>query len=424
MLRRALTFTLIALTIETLIFPSQNYVSPGIFSFSVGSFNVRLVDVLVIILSGAASLSGHTQPTAARTFVWWLAASIAYTGIAAYIGLSNGAAAGILFTQFRFLLYVLLLLPIVRALDPEDALRAGSDALKWVAVPLLVAGFMSYMEVRPTAIPGFPGSTFGQHGGDIGSIAGVLALCAVGKRAIHGKASWAALWLLYPLVSTQRASILCSSLLGGVLVLIIWGNAGIFGSKGKRTFPVPATLAVLAVICTLCLVQIFTAKNEIVTRVVDAATAAFEGEGKAASAETRTQSFAYAMDLIREQPWIGHGLGQGVQFFDVYSGHFVPTDSAHNFLADVVVRGGVVGLMLGALLFWSALAGEKQWSVTRLTWGAVLATVIAKGLLEPAFDKYRLTFLIAVSLVLVIASRTRLHVSGDQGEAREVRPRP
>lgn len=403
----ALTLSFIVVTAETLIYPSQNLVGPGVFSFSVGSFNLRLVDLLVIFVSAAAVLSRPSMPTAARSFFWWLAASIAYTGIAAYVGMSNGAAAGIIFTQFRFLLYLALLAPLIRAVDGGDVLRAGSTALKWLAVPLLIAGVMSFANTNPFAVPGFPLSTLGADGGDIGSIVGLLSLCAVGKRATEGKASWAALWLLYPLVSNQRASILCTSLLGLVLVLVIWTSAGVFGSKGRRTFPAPAAITIVGVVSLLSLFQIFAGKNEIITRIVDAVAGTFSGQGKAASADTRTQSFAYAMDLIGEKPWIGHGLGKGVQFFDIFYGRMVATDSAHDFLADVLVRGGIVGLVLATLLFLAAVAGDRRWSVPRLVWGSILATLLTKGLLEPAFDKYRLVFLIALSLILAVASRTR-----------------
>jgi len=403
----ALTLSFIALTAETLIYPSQNLVGPGVFSFSVGSFNLRLVDLLVVFVGAAAVLTKPSLPTAARSFFWWLAASIAYTGIAAYVGMSNGAAAGIIFTQFRFLLYLVLLAPLIRAVDGGDVLRAGSTALKWLAVPLLIAGVMSFANTNPFTVPGFPLSTFGADGGDIGSIVGMLALCSVGKRAMEGKASWAALWLLYPLASNQRASILCTSLLGLILVLVIWISAGVFGTKERRTFPLPAAITICAAVALLCLFQLLTGKNEAIARVVDAVAGTFGGQGKAASADTRTQSFAYAVDLIGQNPWIGHGMGKGVQFFDIFTGRMVATDSAHDFLADVLVRGGIVGLVLAGFLFLSAVAGDRVWSVPRLVWGSILATVLAKGLLEPAFDKYRLVFLIALSLVLVVASRTR-----------------
>jgi hypothetical protein len=415
-----LSLFITAITLETLLYPSQNSVPTGPFSLSVGGFNFRLVDGLVLVTSIMSIFFLHRGSRLLGHYYLILGLCVAYLSIAAAIGYANGVGLGVIFSQSRFLLYLVCLVPLTLAATPHDVLRAGASSLKILGVPILAAGIMSYLHSTPLQIPGFSGSAFGDAGGDIGTIVGVLALCQIGLRAEVGRASWAVLWMLLPLLISQRASILTTTVIGLLAVLGLWYRSGVFGTKGQRRLAPSVVIAACAFSAIFATIIITGAIQETIDSAIGNITGTFTSEGKQASADTRPMQLNYAWDLFQDRPFEGHGLGQSVQFYDVYRGRFVATESAHNFLADLLVRGGVVGLALAAILFWSAVAGRKSWSPAKIVWVTVLAIVVGKGLVEPALDKYRLVFFVALALSCVVSERYRDQPSHLGGSSRPI----
>lgn len=406
--QRILTVLLVLITAEALLYPSQNAVVEGLFSYSAGPFNIRLLDLAVLGAATAMALARKRGPRLLGAFYVILTLSAAYVTIMALLGISLGSGLGLIFTEARFLAYLVLLAPLAWHSSGPELLASGAEALKWASIPLLAAGAMSLARIPPVAVPGVPGSTFGAPGGDIGSIVGVLALCSVGIRALNGRASWAALWVLYPLASNQRASIVWTTIVGILAIAYVWRGSGIFGA-GSFKLPVRAVVAVCAITAALAMAVIMSTGLTVVDRFVEAVAGTFTSEGKLASADTRPMELAYAWELFKEQPLSGHGLGQGVQFFDVYAGKMVASDSAHNFIADVAIRGGILGALLALGLFVSAFIGPRPWPVSKVVWSSILITLLGKALLEPAFDKYRLAFLIALALSAIVLSGRPAH---------------
>lgn len=400
-----LALVFIMVTAEMLIYPSQNNVQAGIFSFSAGQFNLRLADVLVLSLGALAATRIPARPKLVGYYYVILCLSLVYISIAASIGLSSGASLAAVYTQSRFLLYLLCLAPVSLVISPEGVCRAGAIALKCMAAPIAISGMMTYAHLGPSTIPGFPGSSFGAAGGDIGTLVGVLALCQIGVRAAEGRASWAAIWLFFPLLIAQRASILTTTLLGLTAAILIWQRAGIFGARGKRRIPPAVAVSICSIIAFFGMVLLVGGTLPLVEAAFDSIVGTFTSEGKLASADTRPMQLNYAWNLFLQQPLYGHGLGQGVQFFDIYAGKFVASDSAHNFIADVLIRGGIIGTILAFLLFASALSHSSQWTSSRLVSVSVLAILLGKGLLEPAFDKYRLVIFVAIAVTTLVSAR-------------------
>lgn len=151
---------------------------------------------------------------------------------------------------------------------------------------------------------------------------------------------------------------------------------------------------------------------------------AFEGEGKVASAGTRVYQLQQSWDLFLSSPVVGVGTGRGiVYFYDEFANRFVETSSAHNAVADVAIRWGVVGLVCVTAIFAVAFC-SKRYVRSRLSFlpAAALISVLVKSLLEPAFDKYRLAYVIALCVVALYASsQARLNTGDGHGGGGGVR---
>lgn len=407
-----ISLALIVVTAEALIYPSQNDVPNGLFSLSIGSMNIRLLDILVLAIFFSSLGRQRSQAKDASVYYLVLVGSALYVGFTASLNFSDDVRLGTVLTQSRFLLYLLLLAPLMRAITSNKVLEAGTTALYVMTGPLLVSGAISLVKPEGIQIPGFPLSQYGGLGGDIGTIVGVLAFCGLGKAIEQGRASWCALWLLFPLLTNQRASILTTTVFGGVAVLILWRRRGLLDTIRRRQANA-STLILLWIVAILMSASIIlVGRLPIANQLASGLSQSFTSVGKLASADTRLMEISYAASLFKERPLFGYGLGVDVQFYDIFHGKTEIIESAHNFVADVLLRGGLVGAVLAMGLFASALAGPRPWIAAKLVWSVGLLSLLGKGLLEPAFDKYRLVFLVALTLTSVSMSRCSAVVGG------------
>jgi hypothetical protein len=85
----------------------------------------------------------------------------------------------------------------------------------------------------------------------------------------------------------------------------------------------------------------------------------------------------------------------------------------HNIFGDLVLRSGLVGLGLFLLaLVTTAAAAARGWSwhesdraaALALAGGAVVAGLIAKGMVESIFEKYRLAVLLGLGIGVMISA--------------------
>ena len=136
--------------------------------------------------------------------------------------------------------------------------------------------------------------------------------------------------------------------------------------------------------------------------------ATFTSDSKQASAATRPYQLEQAWALFQSSPLVGVGTGMGnVNFFDQYSNTYTPTDSAHNIIADIAIRWGIIGLILfTCVLAFAAIENGRLTNRSNFLIVVALATVLAKGLFEPALDKYRLVAMLAICVTAMCTSQT------------------
>jgi O-antigen ligase len=169
------------------------------------------------------------------------------------------------------------------------------------------------------------------------------------------------------------------------------------------------------------------------TEIVDEA---FGGQGNEESANERVRLYQEAIEIARERPVLGYGVGAEVQTTRVNSGEDLQT-TAHNLVLDMWLRIGFVGVAFIAIALgvtmWTAAAvwrGRAPNETAAIAIAGLLGLTgwLAKALVEPALDKFRLTLLLGFALGFVAASWRAADSSEDvevaalQARSREVRP--
>jgi O-antigen ligase len=146
-------------------------------------------------------------------------------------------------------------------------------------------------------------------------------------------------------------------------------------------------------------------------------TTALYSPGKQLSAQDRINQLVAVRPLLAEKPILGWGLGKTYTYWEPGHKKFLLVNITHNILTDVTLRMGLVGL----LLFLAALAismhdGVRAWlrhhhhigAALALGCTAVVVGLLAKGLVESIFEKYRMATLLGVMLGMmrVLATST------------------
>lgn len=199
---------------ESLLYSSQNDVPNGVFSVSFAGMNVRLVDILVLT-AGLSSFFSPRKFPLPRGLLLACAAMLSVI-VASWIFVAETRSPiGTVLTEARWVLYLLVLLPLTRILDIDDLSRIAMVSLRLLAIPVGVSVLLDIGSVV-IPVPGMPGAEFGVIGGDTATMLGVLSVLAVVKHS--------PLWLLFVLpaaLTNQRAAILATLVWGGLGAVVV-----------------------------------------------------------------------------------------------------------------------------------------------------------------------------------------------------------
>jgi O-antigen ligase len=146
----------------------------------------------------------------------------------------------------------------------------------------------------------------------------------------------------------------------------------------------------------------------------------FGGVGNEQSAQDRYNQWSNARDLIEQQPVLGWGLGKVYIYYDEGRRALKTTPLTHNIGLDLLVRTGIVGLVLfiGALGL-SLAGGVRAWlehtddriAALSAACVAVVVGLVAKGMVESIFEKYRLAVFLGLSLGVLLSAAASLERS-------------
>lgn len=399
----------------------------GILRPQVGGQDFRPPDIVIVAALAARLISGAKRRFAMEqlllmVFLLWYASEL-------FPGLANGARTQQALFQGKTVFYVIGGTIIASGANLR---RLADVAGKWgerLVGVVLLATLFQILNVRiQVNTPIQRLHRLGQLGNDsitlytaIGLI--VLAVeCHRPEPRLRVAAAGVAL-VLAPLAGQQRASYLVVAVVA-VAIAALATTARSFSTRLTVT-PVQILLGGAAIVALGAAAFILNSGESVVTTRVDDA---FGGQAEINSALARVDLAEQAISRIQERPIMGWGLGATVVRTAITTGETADA-AAHNVLLDVTMRAGLVGL----ILFLVALVGivrrglmrwrdEPDNMVAGLQIGAILAITgfLAKAMVEPALDKYRLTLMVSMAFGLILADAGTS--ASDEPDARAAGP--
>jgi O-antigen ligase len=237
-----------------------------------------------------------------------------------------------------------------------------------------------------------------------------LAVALASERHRAATALIAVPLLVSPLAVGQRAAIV-----GLVVSLGALAVAVPFGRRGVRTTPTEVALVLAAGFCLVVLPTAAPAVSQASPGTLPFASVvreAFTGREKQLSGEDRVNQWRKARVLIAERPVFGYGLGYTYFSWDPGYFRFRENFLTHNIAGDLLLRMGAVGLVLFlipvlmalglALRGWRTLLDPRLAAIA-LGSAAAVTGLLAKGLFESIFEKYRLSIMLFLLIGTVIA---------------------
>lgn len=410
---------------DSLLYPSQTTTPVGLFRPTAGGFSFRLVEVFVVTAL-AARLLVHGLPKRVKPVgVVWFMFFLWYLTSAAAGWMLGNPTDDILF-QGKAIVYAGGTLLLALGTPAERLVRR--EALgKWVVAVGALAAVMVVVSLSPLALgvrlPGLRIDDLGELGADAASLLAALAtvvLLVEGcRRHLRGVVALAGVpMVLAVFIATQRAAIL------GVAVTALVISVAAVGVTWKRRLEVKLTqvLLGLVVIAVIGLVASFVGASQgVVAPVGEIYEDTFESTAKQQSADTRGLLYAEGKRLWWERPIFGWGLGKQFEIFkagspneDWVSGGF------HNLGWDLLVRSGTIGLALFVVAIYRTLRdGRRVWrshydnkvAALALACSAVTCGLLAKGMFESIFEKYRLATLLGLLLGVIISATASMESS-------------
>ncbi len=407
--RRHTIFNVVAVTfiVEAIVTPEVASVPVGLLRPELFGQDFRPPDLLLVAALAARLLAGRWGRIGPIGLAWFPFFALYFTGVV--IGLMVGLEFQQVLFQGKVLLYVLGGLVVASGVD-IDRLDASIGRLGLFLAPLLPIGLVVSLSdlqiVVNTPVQDFPQLGLLSH--DSVTILVALGGAVIITEAVRPRPRWYVAaagfaLLLVPITRDQRGSYL--TLAAVVITLAIVALAG---QTWKRRSTVSGTQIGLILGLLVAIGSVGVAAGAS-TGIVDEA---FGGQGNEESAKERVRLYEESIDLAQERPVLGYGVGAEVQTTRVNTGAALQT-TAHNLALDIWLRIGFVGLAFLAIALgvtvWTAAAvwrGRAPNDVAAIAIAGLLGVVgwLAKAMVEPALDKFRLSLMLGLALGFVAAS--------------------
>lgn len=407
--RRHTIFNVVALTfiVEAIVTPEVASVPVGLLRPEFFGQDFRPPDFLLFAAIAARLLAGRWGRIGPVGLAWAPFFTLYFTGVV--IGLMVGLEFEQVLFQGKVLLYILGGLVVASGVD-IDRVYDSIGTLGLVLAPLLPVGLivsLSDLEiVLNTPVQDFPALGMLSH--DSVTLLVVIGGAVIITEAVRTPPRWyvataGIALLLVPVTRDQRGSYLTLAAVVATLAVL----ALVDQTWKRRSSVSGAQIALIAAVLvgagTIGLAS--GTPSEIVQE-------AFGGQGNEESAKERVRLYEESINLAQERPIFGYGVGAEVETTRVNSGADLQT-TAHNLVLDIWLRIGFVGVgFLMIALGVTAFTAGKVWQgpapnqVAAIAIAGLLGLLgwLAKALVEPALDKFRLTLLLGFALGFVAAS--------------------
>lgn len=411
--RRHTIFNVVALTflIEALVTPEAAAVPVGVLRPELLGQDFRPPDLFLLAALAARVLAGRGSRIGPVGLAWFPFFALYVTGVV--IGLMMGFEFGQVMFQGKAAFYVLGGLVVASGADTHR-LSESIGRVGLVLAPLFPIGLVLSLSGAvvsvDTPVQSFP--QLGRMSHDTNTILVVLGAAVIVTEAVRTRPRWyvavaGVALLLMPFTRDQRGSYLTLAAVVVTLVLLA------LGQTWRRRTQVTGTHVALVAL-TLIAVGAVGLVSDTSSRVIGET---FTGQGNQESARDRVTLYEESINLAQERPIFGSGVGVELDIKTANSGEDLRT-TAHNLLLDIWLRIGFVGVgFLVIALGVTAWTAVSVWRGNAVNPTAAIAIVgllgvvgwLAKALIEPALDKFRLSLLLGLAVGLVAAAwRTAL----------------
>lgn len=397
---------------ECVLYQSQNEIPTGLIHPVYRGQSFRLIDLVIPVAILARLIQ---RPRSTPGALLWLG-FLLWLVTAGIVGYYEGNDPTLVTFHGKAIIYLGTL--FVAAGVPLEAFLADRRLERfvgWTATIAFALAVMALAGVRVSLeLPLMPLEDFGVMGSDAATIfasLGAVAL-AVGLLADERRGRLivsAVVLLATPMVAGQRAAFVALGVSLFIILVVM-----VFSRRRVRITPVELGLAALGVIGLLLLTTlpaVFEGRA-IKLPLQDRLATTFGSYEEVLTTAERVNQFKAVRPLIEAQPFFGYGLGYQYVYYQTGFSEFRKTDLTHDILSDLVLRSGFVGLGLFVLaLSGPARALVRGWSVHgdrsaafALAVGAIVAGLLAKGLAESIFEKYRLAAFLGIGIGTMMAA--------------------
>jgi O-antigen ligase len=421
----SLTFVLGLVIVEAAVYPSPDTIPAGLFHPGGGGLTFRLVDVLIPVAL-LARVVGRGPPRRIDAAALWWVAFLFWLAVAAVQGLDEGNPAGLV--AFEAKAIVSLGVFALAAGVPLEEYLSGRRFERFVYPTAGLAALLVFTDQAnlrvDSGIPILPLQQFGEVGSDAATLFGTVGVFAAAVGATRERGRIGLLIASTPLLVSVAAAGQRAALLGVVVALGVLVVLALMASRNIRATPTEIGLTLTAAVGVLLVPFVVGAvigKKAPEVALSKSVTTALASQEKALSAASRAEQWRVASDLVGERPVFGWGLGKTYVYYDPGPKQFLETKLTHNIGLDLLVRTGLVGLTLFVVaLAWTFVGGVRTWfahdippEVAAFALAAVasLAGLLAKGMVESLFEKYRLGVLMGLLAgILLSAASSRQRV--------------
>jgi O-antigen ligase len=410
------------LVLETSLYENQDQMPRDLFHPGSGAFEFRLPEVIVTLaLLARVVVRGRATRVGVAPLLWM--AFGAWIGVAAVEGILRHNDFTQIPYQGKVIVYVVggyalaAGVPIRRFIEG----RAFVRLVRWSAVAATVllvmqAGGRAYA----IHLPLLPLPDFGVDGNDASTIFAAIGLIGLLLELAKEKRSRLTLLACVPLMlspfwSNQRAVLLMLGASVTTVLVVATGKTARRRLRVKSAEVLLTAMAVVGVVLGVAVVPALEGHGTVQVPLSATIHKTFSATGKIQSAQDRASKWAVAFSYIRQHPIIGNGLGVEFSFYEPGPNVITVTDVTENIGLDLWMRAGLIGLGLFVVaLLLSLFEGLAAWrlhpdrmvAVLALALVAVIVGLIAKGMVESIFEKYRLATMLGLSLGLLRSAVT------------------
>lgn len=416
---------LFIMAVEACLYGNQTTVPRGLFHPGIGGFSFRLLDAVILVAVGARLTTRGIGSFRWTGLLW--AAFILWLATAAVIGVTSGNSVDQLTFQAKAIIYLLVIFLAagIPARDYVERLPRWLGVLAVMAAILMVTSLTGFRVNLGARVPspgelgfGETADPTGYMGADAATIFVAFGTVALGlslyARSLDRRwkfALAAAPLLASPVLSQQRAAFL-----GFAVSLLLLGGLVLLLGKRPNATPTEGGLALMAVGALILFPTVVsTARSEDSVKVPLGADLAysFTSQTEQLTTQDRVNQWREVSGLVAEKPVFGWGLGKQYEYYEPGRREFLQIGIAHNIGWDLLLRAGVVGLALFLAALVATLARglvafvrQRQELIAALTAGllAAIAGVVAKGMVESIFEKFRLAILLALLVGILLSA--------------------